>query len=348
MRSNKNRSRRLIPRSGIGAKGREVGLGRRAINVTTSARTWAAITSAGLCFLAGPVEAQPLTRVVVNGQPTAVFFSDGDSFGFRGGPFSGANTRMTGYNTLETFGPVHSWGDWHAKELYVNAKMATLNARRGEWTCTTDGDKDGYGRILVHCPGLAEDQIRKGYAHVMTVTDDPGNPIYVDAQNEAKAAKRGMWAHGIPDYVLTSIHSAEEDTSGRGTYNRLVSTLDGHSLKWKHEERYRECDDVCFMTYEISDAQIAEIVGRLKTNPTTSGIVDGWSDERITAVARNYGRYRRVTREVPKKFRPDMETALQAMAAAGRMGSDQGAPSTCMVHVPFRRRYGAGKAGCLR
>ena len=71
-------------------------------------------------------------------------------------------------------------------------------------------------------------------------------------------------------------------------------------------------------------------------------------DARIEAVARNYGRYRRVTREVPKKFRPDMETALQAMAAAGRMGGDQGTPSACMVHVPFKRRYGAGKAGCLR
>lgn len=318
------------------------------MGVATSARAWSVLAGLGMCMLAGPSEAQPLTRVVLNGQPTPVFFSDGDSFGIRGGPFSGSNTRMTGYNTLESFGPVHRWGDWHGKELYVNAKMATLNARRGEWTCTTDGDKDGYGRILVHCPGLAEDQIRKGYAHVMTVTDKGGEPAYIEAQREAQAEKRGMWAHGIPDYVLTSIHSAEEDTSGRGSYNRLVSTLDGHSLKWKHEDRYQECEDVCFMTYEITEAQIVEIVGRLKTNPTTSGIVDGWSDERIEAVARNYGRYRRVTREVPKKFRPDMETALQAMAAAGRMGGDQGAPSACMVHVPFKRRYGAGKAGCLR
>lgn len=348
MRSNENRGRRLIPRSGSGAKLRQVGIGRRMIKFATSARTWGAIATVGICFLAGPTEAQPLTRVVVNGQPTPVFFSDGDSFGFRGGAFSGANTRMTGYNTLESFGPVHSWGDWHAKELYVNAKMATLNARRGEWTCTTDGDKDGYGRILVHCPGLAEDQVRKGFAHVMTVTDDPGNPVYVAAQEEAIAAKRGMWAHGVPDYVLTSIHSAEEDTSGRGSYNRLVSTLDGHSLKWKHDERYKECDDVCFTTYEITEDQITEVVGRLKTNPTTSGIVEGWSDERITAVATNYGRYRRVTREVPKESRADMETALQAMAASGRMGGDQGAPSVCMVHVPFRRRYGAGKASCLR
>ena len=194
----------------------------------------------GLCSVAGPSEAQPLTRVVLNGQPVPVFFSDGDSFGFRGGPFSGANTRMTGYNTLESFGPVHSWGDWHAKELYVNAKMATLNARRGTWTCTTDGDKDGYGRILVHCPGLAEDQIRKGYAHVMTVTDDGGNPAYIAAQREAKEARRGMWAHGIPDYVLTSIHSAEEDTSGRG---RALNSMSVVSLYFgDYETAVREAE----------------------------------------------------------------------------------------------------------
>lgn len=321
-------------------------------NVSRAARRWRRGVGLGLvlglCSVAGPSEAQPLTRVVLNGQPVPVFFSDGDSFGFRGGPFSGANTRMTGYNTLESFGPVHSWGDWHAKELYVNAKMATLNARRGTWTCTTDGDKDGYGRILVHCPGLAEDQIRKGYAHVMTVTDDPGEPAYIAAQDEAKAARRGMWAHGVPDYVLTSIHSAEEDTSGRGTYNRLVSTEDGHSLKWKHEDRYSECENVCFTVFEVTDTQIANVVARLKTNPTTSAIVEGWSEDRVATVARNYGRFRKVTREVPRSQRADMETALQAMAATGMFGGDQGAAEACMVHVPFKRRYGAGKAVCLR
>lgn len=303
---------------------------------------------AAACMFAGPSEAQPLTRVVLNGTPVPVFFSDGDSFGFRGGPFSGANTRMAGYNTLESFGPVHSWGNWHEKELYVNAKMATLNARRGQWECTTDGDKDGYGRILVNCPGLAEDQIRKGYAHVMTVTDDGGNPAYIAAQKEAKEARRGMWAHGIPDYVLTSIHSAEEDTSGRGTYNRLVSTEDGHSLKWRHDTRYKECERVCFEVFEVTEEQVQGIVERLKRNPTTSAIVEGWSDERIATVARNYGEYRKVTREVPKSQRPDMETALQAMTASGLFGGAPPRAESCMVHVPFKRRYGAGKAVCLR
>ena len=29
-------------------------------------------------------------------------------------------------------------------------------------------------------------------------------------------AKRGLWSHGIPPFILTSIHSVEEDTEGRG------------------------------------------------------------------------------------------------------------------------------------
>ena len=117
-----------------------------------------------------PASAEPRTRVVVNGEPAPVFFNDGDSFRVLDGKLEGTKARLMGFNTLESFGPVHQWGDWTHKELYVLAKMATLNGRRGGWRCDSDLDRDTYGRALFDCPQLVLDQLRKGLAHTMTVT----------------------------------------------------------------------------------------------------------------------------------------------------------------------------------
>jgi len=203
-----------------------------------------AIGILALALAAAQARAEPRSRVALNGVPTPVFFNDGDSFTVLSGPLQGTKARLSGYNTLESFGPVHRWGTWDAHELYIVAKMATLNARRGAWHCESDLKRDGYGRILWHCPDLAEDQIRKGLAHAMTVSTDASPPAYVKAQRLAMAEKRGMWAHGIPNFVLTSLHSMDEGYEGEN-YNRLISTQDGHSEKWLHKDVYRECQEVC-------------------------------------------------------------------------------------------------------
>jgi endonuclease YncB( thermonuclease family) len=195
------------------------------------------------------------TRVILNGVPTPVVFNDGDSFRVLSGPMSGAKARLSGFNTLESHGAVHQWGDWTTKELYVVAKLATYFARDNIWTCTTDGKTDGYGRMLVLCPELAKEQVRRGYAHAMSIDDTPADPTLLAAQREAIAARRGIWAHGVPEYVLTSLHSIEEDTDGKGVYNRLVSSADGHSIKWRHRTRYEECENVCHRVFKVDDAR---------------------------------------------------------------------------------------------
>lgn len=204
---------------------------------------------AGSALLALPsvALARPVSRVFLNGSPAPVFFNDGDSFTVLGGPLEGTKARLAGYNTLETFGPVHRWGNWDPHEMYVLSKMATLNARRGIWHCYSDLKRDGYGRILWDCPDLAEDQIRKGLAHAMTVTKDPAPARYIAAQKLAMAERRGMWAHGTVPFVLTSLHSNDEGYEGV-TYNRLVSTEDGHSEKWIHKDIYGECQEICHPT----------------------------------------------------------------------------------------------------
>ncbi len=188
---------------------------------------------------------EPATQVSLNGVLTPVFFNDGDSFRVLSGPLQGSKARLAGFNTLESYGGVHQWGQWHPMELYVLAKQATLNARRGTWHCTSNMSQDTYGRILWQCPDLARDQIRKGYAHVMTPDQNVGDPSYIQAQKEAIALARGIWAHGVPAFILTSLHSADEDPMYGDQYNRLVSTQDGHSEKWVHRETYQECQKVC-------------------------------------------------------------------------------------------------------
>ena len=82
--------------------------------------------------------------VKVNGTPSPVYFNDGDSFRVLEGKYTGTKGRLAGFNTLESHGPVHRWGKWTAKELYINAKMATRNAERGSWACQSEGEKDIY------------------------------------------------------------------------------------------------------------------------------------------------------------------------------------------------------------
>lgn len=306
---------------------------------------------AGLCLLCPDQAAAantPRSRVLLNGELVQVTFNDGDSFRVLTGSLKGAKARLSGYNTLESYGPVHQWGTWTVKEMYVIAKMATLHARKGVWECEYGGEQDTYGRLLIWCPGLAEDLIRRGMAHVLTIDDNPGDATLVAAQREAVEARRGMWSHGVPDFILTSTHSTEEDTTGRGTYNRLVSSDDGHTLTWKHNNRYSECDKVCFDNYQVDPARVEEVMVALRADAAVSAIVGPLDDETLRKVVTDFARYRLVDREVPEEVRQDLVEHLQGYAAQGRFGSGAGEPTACVVHVDFKRRFGTGRASCLK
>lgn len=310
-----------------------------------------ALLLAGALALVCPSSAlragEPAAQVFINGKPSAVYFNDGDSFRVLKGKYRGTKARLAGFNTLESHGPVHQWGSWHRKELYHLAKMATLHARNGVWHCETDGETDTYGRMLLWCPDLAEAQIRKGFAHAMTVTDDPADKKLLAAQREAIAAKRGIWAHGVPELILTSLHSVEEDVSGRGTYNRLVSSTDGHSIKWKHQNRYEECSRICLRSYSPSADVLPQIVARLqKDAPDLASELDAAA---LAKVVETYQRLRLVDRPVPADQRSSVAKLLAGYASEGALGEQQEEGEvSCMIHVAFKRRYGTGRAECLK
>ena len=117
-----------------------------------------------------------LGSIILNGEKTEVRWTDGDSFNIKAGEFKGKGTRLQGYNTLEAYGPVHSWGSWTPQELYEIAKGSSKVAASQEWKCTTDGKLDGYKRLLVDCPEGAKEMVRTGTAMVYAVENLKPNP----------------------------------------------------------------------------------------------------------------------------------------------------------------------------
>lgn len=317
-------------------------------SVSRSATAFAVLAALALGLaLAPPAADAALTRVSVNGVSVPVSFNDGDSFRIQGGEFSGSQCRLAGFNTLESFGPAHWWGDWHPYELYVNAKMATTNGRRGTWHCTTDGTRDGYGRLLLECPDLAISQISQGLAHAMQIDDTFARPEYLRAQQEAIAHRRGMWAHGVPEFVMTSIHSASE--GGRDEYrNRLVSVRDAHTEYMTHNDTYSECQWVCASPQVADEPQLLAAARALRADPAIAPLVGDFSNLLLMEFASRFARLGELPEYLADPARTPVQARLAALRSAGSLSAHQAANDTCMLFVEFTRRYGRERAACLR
>lgn len=296
----------------------------------------------------GNVDAAPWSRVFINGVPVPVSFNDGDSFRVFGGEYSGSQCRLAGFNTLESFGPAHQWGDWHPYELYINAKMATYNGRRGVWHCNTDGSRDGYGRLLMHCPDLVVDQIRRGFAHAYNIDDTPARPEYLRAQQEAIRNRRGMWAHGVPDYLMTSVHSADEQASREWHYNRLVSTRDAHTESMRHQNTYSECDWVCNDEIRVDLGPVTAAARRLREDPAIAPDIAEFFNLHLIEFVSRFRRVGELPEYLTGPARDLIRARLEREQQQGLLGETRTERGSCMIHVPFQRRYGQGSAACLR
>ncbi len=302
---------------------------------------------AAITLMASVASAEVKTKVFLNGVPTPVYFNDGDSFRVLGGKLKGSKARLAGFNTLESYGPAHLWGTWTMDELSRYATLGTLNARRGTWRCTSNMEKDGYGRILWDCPQLQVDQVRKGLAHAMTVTKDPAAPELVKAQAEAIKERRGIWAHGVPPFVMTSLHSSTEGSS-KGPYNRLISSADGHSESWQHTDAYRECQKVCQPADDADDSKVAAFIVDLREAADMKDALSGYTDDALTALVKAFvtdGSIRAGLQDESR--RGIIELHVSRAAAAGRL-TTSGRPVSCMVYVNYKRRYGPTRASCLQ
>jgi len=183
------------------------------------------------------------SSMTLDGKKTSVSFNDGDTFKILSGEYKGRRARVVGLNAPETYGPVHEWAKASADYLYKISKEATQVAQDGAWNCKLEKGQDAYGRFLAQCDDLAKALIIMGLAHAYSVDTKPALKSYVTHQNKAQKAEAGMWKYGVPDYVLTSIHSADE--GAKKTYDRAISTRDGSSLLIKHEKIRKTCEKVC-------------------------------------------------------------------------------------------------------
>ena len=198
-----------------------------------------------VCSFALQVSAAPSGkgRVQIDDTYYDVVWSDGDSFRITSGRSRGQRVRLLGYNTLESYGPVHKWGDWNAWALYRIAKEAKKVAISETWTCHSEGEVDRYQRLLVRCPKLIEAMLRTGMGHIFEVKATP-SPALLAIQHEAMRARRGMWEKGVPEGVMTSIHSYDENPQ-QPAYNRVASLRTGMAQKRLHSETYKLCQWVC-------------------------------------------------------------------------------------------------------
>ena len=314
---------------------------------TRTSLLWA-LLAAGVLVPHGRADADARTLVFINSEPASVAFNDGDSFLVASGPYAGSRTRLGGFNTLETFGPAHRWGTWHPYELYVISKMATLNARRGVWHCTTEGETDTYGRILLDCPDLAVDHIRKGLAHAMNVDDTPSRPEYIRAQQDAIRHRRGMWAHGIPNFIMTSLHSYGEDPDRDTAYNRMISTRDGHSEPWEHRDRYNECQWVCAMEIQADQARVRDFARRLRADPELAPLIAELSNTLLIEIVDRYARLSQLPEWVEEPLAARLRGRLEPARRGGTLGQIRQEQGSCGIYVEFLRRYGDDRPACLR
>ncbi|HET9598078.1 MAG TPA: thermonuclease family protein [Anaeromyxobacteraceae bacterium] len=209
-----------------------------------------------LALLASPAPASarrrhrraPASTVVLDGTPTAVRWVDGDTFRILDGPHRDRSARLDGYNTLESYGPVHRFAGWDPRDLLANAKAATRAAAAGAWACALRGREDAYGRLLVACPDVAAALVGDGLAMVYAI-DHPADPGLLALQAGAQRRRAGMWARGVPAGVVTSVHSAAERPDG-AAYDRVVDTGTGAALKRPHGRVYGICEEVCARTGE--------------------------------------------------------------------------------------------------
>jgi len=179
--------------------------------------------------------------VVLDGQLISVSWDDGDTFAT---PDRKIRARLVGYNTLESYGAVHRWGDWSAAELAGIAKQAGVRASSEVWACTTQPGGGGYGRAAVDCPELRKALLREGLAHVFAIDSAPDESDLM-LQKAAIEGLVGMWQKGAPSGIVTSIHSLDERPNQQSTYDRVCSTSTGMAPKVSHAETYAACSEVC-------------------------------------------------------------------------------------------------------
>lgn len=179
-------------------------------------------------------------QITLNGKLHQVTWSDGDTLTIDSGRRKGKTARLVGYNTLESYGPVHRWGEWTRPELEKLATQGRLEAAERRWDCQLKGKKDTYGRLLLDCPDARRQLIERGLAHIFAYDSEP-DPDDLEAQRHARVERLGIWEKGRPEHIVTNVAADDE---GR-VFLRIVNTRTGKTERKHQREDYEPCDEIC-------------------------------------------------------------------------------------------------------
>ncbi|MCB9646031.1 MAG: hypothetical protein H6730_05445 [Deltaproteobacteria bacterium] len=128
------------------------------------------------------------------------------------------------------------------------------------------------------------------------------------------------------------------------TYNRLVSSVDGHSAKWLHENSYDECQDVCAMERVVSPEVIEAAVETLRNDTEMADVVAQLPKSQLTQIVSDFsqlGWFRGVKDEAIAKRITDRLTAMDAEGKLGGRAQAGGLRGLRRFRAPLRR--GAGQ-----
>jgi hypothetical protein len=181
----------------------------------------------------------------------------------------------------------------------------------------------------------------------MNVDDEPARAEYVAAQRLAIAEHRGMWAHGVPEFVLTSAHSADEDPSREFAYDRRVSVRYGHSESVRHQTTYLECQMVCHDENTVDPARADAAAARLLETPALNAQPARLSTIHLGQLAWRWARTHELPSWLPQDLRAGVTARLTELEREGAFGPVTTQAGACFRYVSFTRRYGAGRASCL-
>jgi len=184
------------------------------------------------------------SQVLLDGVVLQAKWDDGDTFSaVHPETQKKIKARLAGFNSLESYGPVHKWGDWSPKELYDIAKEAGVFASGKGWVCSDSKKGGGYGRLLVDCPDLRKAILEAGFAHPFSIgSSAPQEDL--QAMKKGIESKNGMWAKGHPSVLITSLHSQDEKPD-KDAYNRVCDMSTGQCDAKTHQETYTVCQEVC-------------------------------------------------------------------------------------------------------
>ena len=99
----------------------------------------------------------------------------------------------------------------------------------------------------------------------MTVTAGPPQKDSSRRERPGGGSRALVPGRSALDHHLA--HSIDERPDKPTAYNRIVSTRDGHSEKWRHTRQLKECEEVCLYGVKMDEMGIKKAAQAIGADP---------------------------------------------------------------------------------